>query len=163
MKLISVNTGKARMIDDGRSAFQTGIFKEPVPGPVQVTAEGLVGDSICDAKHHGGVDQAVYVYGSADYDWWAAELGRTLAPGTFGENLTIDGLASAALSIGDRICVGSAVLQVTAPRAPCRTLAARMGDPAFVKRFRQAERPGFYCRVLQEGWVQAGDAVRLEK
>jgi MOSC domain-containing protein YiiM len=104
----------------------------------------------------------VYVYGTPDYEWWACELGRELSPGTFGENLTVSGLESAALDIGDRLCVGSATLEVTGPRIPCGTISARMGDRLFVKKFRAAERPGVYCRVIREGEVRAGDEVVLE-
>jgi MOSC domain-containing protein YiiM len=104
----------------------------------------------------------VYIYGGADYAWWSVELGRELAPGTFGENLTISDLESAQLAIGDRLHIGDVVLEVTAPRIPCETFAARMGDPIFVSRFRVAERPGAYCRVIREGTIQAGDVVTLE-
>ncbi|MBK9055361.1 MAG: MOSC domain-containing protein [Chloroflexi bacterium] len=97
-----------------------------------------------------------------DYAWWALELGYQLAPGTFGENLTVADLETSGICIGDRLHVGSVILEVTSPRVPCVTLAARMGDAAFVKRFRQAERPGLYCRVIQEGYVQPGDEVTLE-
>jgi MOSC domain-containing protein YiiM len=120
---------------------------------------GLRGDAICDTENHGGVDQAVYIYGAPDYAWWSQELGRELMPGTFGENLTISGLESAQAWIGDRLTIGAVVLEVTSPRIPCVTLAARIGDPTFVKRYRRAERPGIYCRVLQEGEVQTGDPV----
>lgn len=123
---------------------------------------GLERDVIRDTENHGGLDQAVYVYGTQDYDWWSEALGRTLSPGTFGENLTVSGLESALLNVGDRLHVGTAVLEITAPRIPCATLAARMHDPMFVKRFRSAERPGVYCRVIEEGEVQAGDAVTVE-
>jgi MOSC domain-containing protein YiiM len=140
----------------------SGINKQGVDRPVAIGPLGLEADAICNEKHHGGPDQAVYVYGALDYDFWVAALGRALAPGTFGENLTIGGLESTRFSVGDRLHVGAVVLQVTAPRIPCATLAARMGDPRFVKRFRQAERPGLYCRVLQQGVVQAGDAVVVE-
>jgi MOSC domain-containing protein YiiM len=34
-----------------------------------------------------------------------------------------------------------------------------MEDPSFVRRFRAAERPGLYCRVIREGDVQEGDEV----
>jgi MOSC domain-containing protein YiiM len=141
----------------------TGIYKKPVDHPVQVTALGLVNDAICDTENHGGVDQAVYVYGSTDYDWWSAELGQPLSPGTFGENLTISNLESAAYLVGDLVVFsGGVVLEVTCPRVPCVTLAARMGDPKFVKRFRFAERPGLYCRVIQTGAVLAGESVWVE-
>jgi MOSC domain-containing protein YiiM len=162
MKIISVNVGRAQSIKSGKSSGMTGIFKRPADGPVVVTALGLAGDAICDTENHGGVDQAVYVYGVPDYDWWSAELGQTLMPGTFGENITLSDLESTGLSIGDRLHFDQVVLEVTSPRIPCVTLAARMGDPAFVKRFRHAERPGVYCRVIREGNVAPGELVRLE-
>ena len=163
MRLLSVNVGQARPIRNAKRSGETGIFKNPVDTSVRVTSGGLAGDAICDTENHGGADQAVYVFGAPDYDWWSEELGRNLPPGTFGENLTIAGLESAGLSIGDRLRVGSAVLEVTAPRIPCVTLATRMGDPSFVKRFRRAERPGVYCRVIEEGWMRAGDIATLER
>jgi MOSC domain-containing protein YiiM len=163
MQLISINIGQARAIRNGKASGTTGIYKSPVDIPVEITTLGLASDVVCDSDNHGGVDQAVYVYGTTDYAWWSAELARDLAPGTFGENLTIGELESAQLYIGDRLHVGPVILEVTVPRIPCATLAARMGDPAFVKRFRYAERPGLYCRVMQEGVVQVGDRVRLER
>ncbi|MDQ4128490.1 MAG: MOSC domain-containing protein [Actinomycetota bacterium] len=162
MHLLSVNVGLERPIENAGKTGKTGIFKNPVAGAVRVTRHGVAGDTISDTENHGGVDQAVYVFGGPDYAWWTEELGRELPPGTFGENLTVSGLESGGACIGDRLRVGAAVLEVTAPRIPCATLAARMGDPLFVKRFRRAERPGLYCRVLSEGRVRAGDPVELE-
>lgn len=162
MKIISVNVGRARRIESAKNIDLTGIYKQPAAAPVRVTALGLDGDAICDVENHGGVDQAVYVYGALDYAWWSGELGRELLPGTFGENLTISGLESAALAVGDRLHAAGVILEITAPRIPCATLAARMGDPQFVKRFRHAERPGVYCRVIREGEIHAGESIRLE-
>ena len=162
MKVLSVNVGRLTQLPGVKEVGQTGIFKTPADGPVMVTTLGLAGDAIADTQNHGGPDQAVYIYGAPDYAWWAAELGRPLPPGTFGENLTLDGLESARLSVGDRLHLAEVVLEVTAPRIPCATLAARMGDPTFVKRFRHAERPGVYCRVIRQGQAVAGEAVRLE-
>jgi MOSC domain-containing protein YiiM len=162
MHVLSVNIGSARTIDNPKASGKTGIYKHPVDGRVQVTADGLAGDAICDTGNHGGVDQAVYVYGAPEYAWWSVALARELAPGTFGENITITGLESAQLAIGDCLHVGAVILEVTAPRIPCWKLAQRMGDPGFVKRFRAAERPGIYCRVVREGYIQAGEPVTLE-
>lgn len=162
MHVISVNVGRATIIENAKISGLTGIYKLPVGGLVRVTPLGLAGDAICDTENHGGIDQAVYIYGAPDYAWWSAELGQDLAPGTFGENLTLSDLESAALSVGDRLCLSEVVLEVTSPRIPCVTLAARMGDPAFAKKFRAAERPGLYCRVIREGWAQAGESVTLE-
>ena len=89
-------------------------------------------------------------------------MGRELEPGTFGENLTISELESANFSIGDRLHFSKLILEVSAPRIPCGTLTARMDDPRFIKRYRQAERPGLYCRVIQTGTVQVGENVSLE-
>jgi MOSC domain-containing protein YiiM len=163
MQLISINVGKARPIANAKASGVTCIFKEPVAAPVEIGVAGLAGDTICDTENHGGPDQAVYVFGGADYAWWSHELGRALPPGTFGENLTISDLESAKLSIGDRLHIANVTLEITAPRIPCVTLAARMGDPVFVKRFRFAERPGVYCRVIRAGSVHIGDAVSLER
>jgi MOSC domain-containing protein YiiM len=162
MRLVSVNLGQERPIQGAKLSGKTGIYKLPAKEPVQIGALGLAGDTICDTENHGGVDQAVYIYSTPDYAWWSLALGTELGPGTFGENLTITGLESARVLIGDRLSLGSVVLEVTSPRAPCVTLAARMGDPEFVKRFKAAERPGLYCRVIQAGAVQEGDEVTYQ-
>ena len=163
MKLLSVNIGTEGEVQRKDYRERTGIFKLPAEGAVKIGKLGLAGDLIVSEKHHGGPDQAVYIYGEADYDWWRNEHGLELDAGTFGENLTISGLESVAFAIGDILHVGEVALQVTAPRIPCKTFAARMEDPQFVKKFRAAERPGLYCRVLKEGSVQAGDEVHVEK
>jgi MOSC domain-containing protein YiiM len=157
MKLIGVNIGQAQPI--AAKSGMSGIFKQPTDAPVTVTQSGLQGDAIVDTANHGGVDQAVYIYTVEDYDWWASSVGRTLAPGTFGENLTLAGAESAWWAVGDVFQIGSVVLQITSPRVPCVTLATRMGDPQFVKKFTQAGRPGVYCRVLQEGTLRVGDTI----
>ncbi|OJF93982.1 MOSC domain-containing protein [Pararhizobium antarcticum] len=157
MSILAVCTGSAERLP-GKS-YKTGIFKHPVETPVMVDRQGLIGDAICNRKHHGGVDQAIYGMGSIDLDWWSAELGDSLVPGTFGENLVIEGVDSRSISVGDRFATGHILLEVTSTRIPCATFAARMRDPGFAKRFYKAARPGFYCRVLKEGSVQAGEAV----
>jgi MOSC domain-containing protein YiiM len=159
MKLLSVNVGAVRQIEVSGALRRTGIHKTPAPGPVAVTRDGLRGDAICDVRYHGGADQAVYIYGQSDYDWWSESLGRAMEPGTFGENLTVGDLESGRCSIGDRFAVGSVLLEVTAPRIPCGNLSSRMNDSSFAERFRRAERPGLYCRVIDEGTLRAGDRV----
>jgi MOSC domain-containing protein YiiM len=162
MHLSSVNVAAApAKLEIGSRMTNTGIYKRPISEAVAVRALGLSGDTIWSKKHHGGPDQAVYVYGEDDYAWWSAELGRELEPGTFGENLTVTGLATGAAHVGDRLRIGDAVvLEVTCGRIPCSTLTARMGIRAFSLRFRKAARPGLYCRVLETGFVRTGDPVR---
>jgi MOSC domain-containing protein YiiM len=164
MHVLSINVGQPRSIKrkPGQESI-TGIYKTPAEGPVGITTEGLIGDHILNKKVHGGPDQAVYIYGQADYDFWKDELGEMITPGLFGENLTFSDLESAEFNIGDIFHIGDVVLQVTKPRSPCSTLAAKIGDPTFVRKFRQAGRPGLYCRVLQTGEITAGDTVTVEK
>jgi MOSC domain-containing protein YiiM len=162
VRLVSVNVARPSEVRLNGRARRTAILKQPVTGPVRVRELGLDGDEVAATRHHGGPDQAAYVYGADDYAWWEQELGRPLAPATFGENLTIEGLRSGELRIGDRLEIGGeVVLEVTAPRIPCSTLAGRMQDPRFPERFRRAGRPGAYTRVIRRGTVQAGDDVRL--
>ncbi|MEM9953523.1 MAG: MOSC domain-containing protein [Chloroflexota bacterium] len=159
MQIVSINIGKAQAIE--AKSGQSGIFKYPVMQAVAITELGLDGDVIVDTENHGGKDQAVYIYGMPDYAWWSAELGRELKAGTFGENITISELESASLCIGDRLQMGDVLLEVTAPRIPCVTLATRMDEPQFVKKFLHAERYGAYCRVIEVGKINTDDAVTL--
>ncbi|NND72257.1 MAG: MOSC domain-containing protein [Rhodothermales bacterium] len=161
MKLVSVNIGKARPTD-ASSVGQTGIFKKPAAGPVHITPNGAKGDAVCDDSCHGGPDQAIYVYTQPDYGWWSHEIGYTPKPGSFGDNLTVSGLLSQNVCVGDRLIFPEVELEVTAPRIPCGTLAAKMQDPQFVKKFKNAERPGFYCRVISNGMIEQGQNYRFE-
>lgn len=158
MRVTSVNVGREETIDHGNRTFATGIRKRPVAGAIYVGSDAIAGDTISDKKHHGGADQVVYAYSQDDYEWWSAQLGKKLVPGTFGDNLTIEGLPTD-MNIGDRLLIGDVLLEATAPRIPCNTLAAQMQDSGFGMAFRKAERPGIYFRVLNEGEVSAGDAV----
>ena len=163
MKLISVNVGKQETLDTPNGAVQTGIMKTPISGSVDIDELGIEGDAIVDTRVHGGADQALYLYSQEDYDWWAGQLGRPLTPGIFGENLTLSSFGDAPLNIGDRLQINNVVIEISAPRTPCFKLATRMGDPAFIKDFVQAARTGAYARVIQTGFVAAGDAVTLIK
>ena len=155
MFLSSVNLGTAQRVGNHYS----GIFKTGVSTPVRLSKEGLIGDTVCDKRYHGGADQAVYVYGGDDYAWWTANHARGFEPGLFGDNLTIDGLSSTDVYVGDRFELGEVELEATAPRIPCANLGHRMSDSRFPGAFRKAARPGFYCRVLVAGEVKAGVPV----
>lgn len=157
MKIVAVCTGSAEKLA-GKS-YRTGIFKQALAAPVMIDRLGLVGDAVCNKKHHGGPDQAVLIYGAATLDWWRADLGHDLPFGTFGENLVIAELDNRDVAVGDRFSFGEVVLEATTARMPCATLAARMGDSGFVKRYQRAARPGIYARVLAEGFAKPGMAV----
>lgn len=158
--LDSLNVARQkRLILINGAPHSTGIFKQPVEGPREIGPEGLLDDRISDLSVHGGVDKAVYAYGTEDYAWWAGALGRDTEPGLFGENLTVSGLDPSHAVIGERWQVGSTLLEVSEPRQPCSKLAAKMGDPRFVRTFAKALRLGAYLRVIEPGSLQAGDDI----
>ncbi|KXK63504.1 molybdenum cofactor biosysynthesis protein [Micromonospora rosaria] len=145
----------------GDASGRSGIDKRPAEGPVPVRWHGVVGDFIAERAHHGGPDQALYAYAEEDAAWWAAEVGREIRPGGFGENLTTHGVDVTGAVVGEQWLVGSALLQVTKPRTPCRTFAGFWGMPDLIKRFTARAVPGAYLRVLREGEVSAGDPVQV--
>lgn len=165
MKLLAVNVGRPRPVPYRGGVVSTGIYKEPVAGPVWVRWLNLDGDGQADLKVHGGEHKAVYAYPFEHYAFWSRELRRNdLGYGQFGENLTVEGLLEEQVHIGDVYRIGAALLQVSQPRSPCFKLGVRMGDAAFVARFADVNYTGFYLRVLEEGRVQAGDAIaRVEQ
>lgn len=160
MKLLAICLGQAQKVPG--KTYKSGIDKQPVTYPVHLDKNGLLGDSICNRKYHGGPEQAVYLEGSETLSWWAKELDRDLAPGTFGENLVIEGLDNRDVCVGDRFALeGGVVLEATSPRVPCSTFTAHMNNPRMAKLYTQAQRPGIYCRVIQTGMLNAGEGVRL--
>ena len=169
MKLLSVNVGRPRP-NPWKGLAATGIDKQPVDGPVAVIAPGpkgtgmvgLAGDRVYDVKHHGGTDQAVYTYAREDLDRWEPELGRPLANGNFGENLTTAGLDVNGALIGERWRIGpDVVLEVSCPRIPCATFQGWLERAGWIKRFTQAALPGAYLRVIEPGNVRAADPVEI--
>lgn len=141
--------------------MSTGIFKHPVRERVAVRGVNLEGDAQADRVAHGGPDKAVYAYAVDDYRWWEAELGRALAPATFGENLTIEGLDVCGASIGERWRIGTTLLEVAQPRFPCFKIGVRMNAAAFPRRFARALRNGAYLRIVEEGELGEGDEVEV--
>jgi len=162
MRVVSIQVGRPREIEWRGKTVRTSIFKEPVSGPVRVGKLNLAGDEQADLSVHGGVDKAVYAYPSEHYAHWRDELpGVELPWGSFGENLTTEGLSETAVRIGDRLSIGSAEFLVTQPRLPCFKLAIRFGRPDMVKRFQRSGRSGFYLAVAREGTISAGDPIQV--
>ncbi|MEU4036030.1 MOSC domain-containing protein [Streptomyces collinus] len=171
MKLLSLNLGRPRPVPyTDQPEGVTGIDKQPVgqpvrvaaPGPKGVGASGVAGDAVCDTRHHGGDDQAVYAYAREDLDAWERELGRPLPNGCFGENLTTEGLDVSGALIGERWKVGSGlVLEVTSGRIPCRTFQGHLGERGWVKRFTRKGVTGAYLRVIEPGEIRAGDPIEI--
>ena len=162
MKILSVNVGLPREVSFRGEIVTTGIFKEPVEGPIKLRKINLDGDKQADLTVHGGKDKAVYAYPMEHYDYWQRELPYTVLPwGMFGENFTTQGLVEDSVNIGDRFQIGSAEVVATQPRMPCYKLGVRFGSMDIVRRFLESNRPGIYFKVLQEGEVEAGNTIEL--
>ena len=161
MIIQALNIGLPKQEAFRGKTFVTGMCKQPVSGPILLTKQGFEGDGVGDRNHHGGSDKAVCVYSLDHYVYWEGVLGITLPKAAFGENFSVSGLREDDIHIGDIFKAGSAVLQVSQPRQPCSTLAARYGRSDFVKLVSDSGRTGFYFKVLEEGRVKAGDRLDL--
>jgi MOSC domain-containing protein YiiM len=160
MRVLSVNVGLPRELTWRGKPVRTGIYKEPVRGRVAVATLNLAGDAQADLRVHGGRDKAVYAYPSEYYELWSRERPELeFGPGTFGENLTTEGLPDEDVSIGDRFRFGTAELVVTQPRLPCFKLGIKMGREEFVTEFLERGLYGFYLAVARKGDVEAGDPI----
>ncbi len=162
MKLLSINVSLPVTVNSRGKDISTGIYKEPVDGPVTVRALNLDGDQQVDLKNHGGEFKAVYAYSYDHYPYWEALLNLDKMPmGQFGENLTISALDESKSCIGDRIKIGGTVLAITQPRVPCFKLGIRFDNPDMPKMLIKSAYTGFYLKVLKEGAIEAGDEVQI--
>jgi MOSC domain-containing protein YiiM len=160
-RVLSVNVGAAREFEFGGRVVRSAIWKTPVAGRVAARGVNLAGDDQADRKAHGGFDKAVYACALEDTRWWEEQIGRTLAYGELGENLTTEGVDVNGALVGERWAIGTTLLEVSEPRIPCWRLGARMNDDQFPRRFTEALRPGAYLRIIGEGELGAGDEIRV--
>ncbi len=162
MRILSVNVALPRGVTWQGKLVTTGIFKEPIEGPIMLRRLNVDGDQQADLTVHGGVSKAVYAYPSEHYGYWRIELpGVDLPWGMFGENFTTEGLLEETVYIGDRFRIGDAEVFVTEPRMPCYKLGIKFGRADIIKRFLASRRTGFYFAVASEGTLSAGDAVEF--
>ncbi len=158
--LLSVNAGRRTTLPGDPRSEETGIFKTPLQGPVQVGRDGVDGDQR-SPDYQDSPGQALCLYSAQDYQWWEEELGREMPFALFGENLTVSHYGAHEPRVGDLWRIGELTLELSAPRTPCATLAHRMGESAFVKKFARANRGGAYARVVRPGTVQAGQPIEI--
>jgi MOSC domain-containing protein YiiM len=169
--MISIHTlliGKPETLKDERGQWRSAIFRTPTIQPIALGERGLDGDQVADTANHGSPDQAVCCHPLAHYEYWntvyaAALRDRRLGPGSVGENWTISGATEEQVCVGDVFAVGTAQVQVSAPRYPCNKQERKVQLPGFRRRTVETLRTGWYLRVLSTGIVQAGDELRLLK
>lgn len=158
----AVLTGRA--VDFTRPGSRSAIAKHVVDGPVHIGPEGLSGDEQGDRRVHGGPDKAIHHYPRDHYPTWKGEIGAHAllqAPGAFGENISTVGITEADLCLGDRLRLGSALVEVSQARQPCWKLSDRFGIADMARRVQDSGRSGWYYRVIETGTVQAGDTLTL--
>ncbi|USB34780.1 MOSC domain-containing protein [Paenibacillus sp. YPG26] len=155
----SINVGTPQQMQYNKKAILSGIFKQQVEEPLFLSRLNLEGDRQADLKFHGGPDKAICVYAYEHYPYWESLLERSLVPGAFGENLTIEGLVEKDVCIGDIFKFGEATVQISQPRQPCYKLSARYGIPEIPVKMQETGYTGFYLRVLQEGHVSREDGL----
>jgi ferredoxin-NADP reductase/MOSC domain-containing protein YiiM len=159
-RVVSVNVGMPRDVAWNGVTVHTGAWKDPVDGPRLVRRLGIDGDGQGDTHGHGGPNRAVLVYQVESYEYWRQHFGRDdIGPGSFAENLTVEGLSDADVCIGDRYRIGEAEFEVSQPRVTCFRAGLRIGEPELAALLVAHHRPGFYMRVIAEGEVCAGDEI----
>jgi MOSC domain-containing protein YiiM len=162
MKILSIQVGLPRTVEFNGRQTTTGIFKEPIQGPIMVRRLNLEGDGQADLRVHGGVNKAVYAYGADTFKRWKEIRPQDeFLPGAFGENLTMESLREDQIEIGDTFKLGQATLQAVQPRFPCFKLGIKFKDNSILRAFMKMNRPGVYFSVLHEGLIQAGDSLEL--
>lgn len=160
--IASINIGQIQELPFAGNIVRTAFFKHPTDRRVEAGPLGLSGDEQADLTVHGGWDKAVYVYPGEHYASWERSLGKgKLPPGSFGENLTTQGLTEEQVYIGDTFAIGDALLQVTQPRSPCYKLQIRFDRPDAVALFMKEGHPGWYFSVLKAGSISPGDLISL--
>jgi MOSC domain-containing protein YiiM len=161
MRVVSLQVGGAGTLSWRGKLVRSGIDKRPVGDrPVALYGEGFEGDEQADRRLHGGPDKAVCCYPAEHMPRWEELLDQALPPGSFGENLRLEGLVENDAHIGDTFELGSALVQVSQPRGPCFKLAARWGSRELPNLMATECASGFYLRVLHTGSVRAGDELR---
>jgi len=157
--IVSFHVGTPRMIKHGNKEVPSAIYIQYTEKRHTICSLGVEGDEQGDKIHHGGIDKAICVYLQESYKHWD-EIGQSLAPGAFGENMTISDLTEEGVLIGNTYRIGSLVVQVSQPRQPCFKLGIRNEWPELVQLSRNSGYTGFYMRVLEEG--EAGVGMELE-
>ncbi|MBK1697110.1 MOSC domain-containing protein [Rhodovibrio salinarum] len=148
----------------GSRGVPSGIDKRSVDARIWLGREGCEGDAQGDRKRHGGPEKAVHQYPVDHYGLWQADLGSLEClsrPGAFGENLSVAGLSESDVAVGDVYRLGQALIEVSQGRQPCWKLNVRFGVPDMALRVQRSGRTGWYYRVLEAGYVQAGDSLQL--
>lgn len=162
-ELLAVYLGRLRELPP--EGQLTGMFKTACQDRLWIGPEGLEGDVQADRRFHGGPEKAVHQMSLTTYQRISEKfplLKAMAQPGSLGENLSVTDMDDSNVCIGDRIRIGTALLEVSQPRSPCWKINHRFDEASLSRFLQDSGCPGWYYRVLEPGHVQAGDAVAIE-
>ena len=148
------------------SGRPTAMYKKAVEAPIELSAEGFVGDEQSDRRVHGGPEKAVHLYPSAHYAKLAAQfpdVAPLLVPGSIGENIATEDLDEHSVRLGDVWQLGSALIQVCQPRNPCWKIDERFACEGMTEFIANERLTGWYWRVVTPGLVAPGDSLEIEQ
>lgn len=131
-----------------------GTSKHPVKRIRLIPGHGIEGDA-----HAGNWHRQVSLLAEESVEQMQSRVDLVLRPGDFAENILTRGMALKNLPVGTLLRLGSALGEVTQIGKECHADCAirqQVGDCVM-------PREGIFLRVLQEGWVQAGDSLEIVK
>lgn len=172
LELLSVNVSLPKVLvpDWDGKPLMSAIDKRPVAAEaLELRETGLEGDAQADTRRlrgvqvHGGLGKAVYAYPIEHFPDWTSELGEEIAPGAFGENLTIRGQLERDACIGDVWRWSDALLQISEPRGPCYKLTLHRNEPRMIDLVNESGRTGWLLRVLRPGRVPVEGPIEVEE
>ena len=141
-----------------------GVPKLPIK-EVFVRFEGVEGDfnRFRMEKKGGDIRRAISIF-SLERIVQLQEEGHPIDIGTAGENFTIEGIDWSRMEVGMIIRLGSAIIRLSEPCAPCSKIGGSFMEKEF-SRIDQNKRKGWSrwsASVIEEGSVSVGDTVYLE-
>ena len=151
----------AKPVPFGPRGAPSSIQKQAVKA-LHVNTDGTDEDEQGNKKLHGGPEKVLHQYSHNGYKALSQAFPQnTFSAGTIGENLLVAGMDDSNVYIGDVYKMGSVMVQVSAPRAPCNKISHRYEIKSLDRFVGLNGITGWYYRVIETGVLQVGDPVML--
>ncbi|MBC65047.1 MAG: sulfurase [Euryarchaeota archaeon] len=138
-----------------------GVPKLPIKTAV-VNFEGVEGDynKFRTERRENDPRRAVSIF-SLERITQLREEGHPIGVGTAGENFTIEGIDWSNLEVGMKIRLGSTIILLSEPCAPCNKIGGSFQDRNFSRVDHEKEEgwSRWSASVIEEGIVSVGDSV----
>ncbi|WP_412971730.1 MOSC domain-containing protein [Glaciecola sp. MF2-115] len=140
------------------------IIKRPFE-QLHIEIDGAIEDEQGNKKLHGGPEMALHQFSQESYVVLQNEftaIAEKLAIGSIGENISAPLMNDRNVFIGDTYRIGSVIIQVNSPRAPCVKINQRYGFQNIDLFIGEQGITGWYFRVIETGIMNVGDEIKLE-